>query len=369
MQVAFVASHEAVRTVVADGFKALPPAVAAGGEVVLREGGPMLTGTLDGDAAILLEMPEELVSRFARSGGGDGDPRIFALPAEVADRFPVLAYRLEELAPAAQEPAAQGREPGATPPEPGRRRFPRGLVAGIAILVAACVGVALYLALDDGGGGEPAAGKQDRATRRQPAERPASREAKRSRTRPQPGRPAGRPRRPSRAIGSPAAGSLVNGVPLPAEGKHFFTWNIPRGVSPNPRSRRYATDVVVDRVLKVVGAYGRAHPDAPRVGIADLSLPRGGPFGPKFGGTGHLDHQNGTEVDVLYPRSDGKERAPDSLDDVDRRLAQDLLDRFLAAGAELAVLDLRLGLKAPATALEYRAHHEEHMHFRFPPTR
>ena len=117
----------------------------------------------------------------------------------------------------------------------------------------------------------------------------------------------------------------------------------PAGASPNPRSRRYGTDGVVARLRRVVAAYGRAHPDAPRVGIADLSLPRGGFFGTNYGGSGHVGHQNGTEVDVLYPRKDGKERAADSLGDVDRRLAQDLLDRFLAAGAQHAVVDPRLG--------------------------
>jgi len=344
MQVAFVASHELVRTVVTSGFEALPPAVAAGGKVLVSEGGPALNGVLDGNAGIVLEMPDDLASRFARWGGGDGDPRLFALPTSLADRLPVLAYRVEGLT--------------APPVEPERRRFPRGLVAGAAILVAACAGVGLYLALDDGGGDESDAPRQNRAAS-QSAQRP----------KPQPERPAARRGPPSRAIGSPEAGRLVNGVQLPAEGTHFFTWNIPRGASPNPQSRRYATDVVVARVLRAVGAYGRAHPDAPRVGIADLSLPGGGDFGVKYGGSGHIGHQNGTEVDLLYPRSDGKERAPDSVDEVDRRLAQDLLDRFLAAGADLAVVDPRLGLKAPGAALEHQALHEEHMHLRFPATR
>ena len=342
MHVAFVASHDAVRTVVTEGFAALPPAMAADGKVLVREGGPTLTRALNGNAAIVLEMPDDLVSRFARSGGDDRGPRMFALPTALADRLPVLAYRLEGHA--------------APPPAPGPRRFPRGLVAGAAVVLAACVGVALFLVLDDGGEDEPDAGRRDRAASPRPAERPKQR----------PAAPAPRPRPASRAVGTPEAGRLVNGVALPAEGKHFFTWNIPEEATPNPRSRRYGTDIVVARLRRVVAAYGRAHPDAPRVGVADLSLPRGGFFGTNHGGSGHIGHQNGTEVDVLYPREDGKERAPDSLDQVDRRLTQDLLDRFFAAGAQHAVVDPRLGLKAPAGKLEHRVLHEEHMHLRLP---
>ena len=340
MQVAFVASHELVRTVIAGGFEALPPAVAAGGRVLVSEGGPTLNGALDGNAGIVLEMPDDFTSRYLRAGGTDGDPRTFALPTDLADSLSVLVYRLPESA--------------APPGVPERSRFPRGLATATAVLGAALFGLGLYLALDDDGGDEPDAPRQNRAAS-QPVERP----------KPPPAKPAARPASPSRAIGTPEAGRLVNGVPLPAKGEHFFTWNIPRGVSPNSRSRRYGTDVVVARVQRVVGAYGRAHPNAPRVGVADLSLPRGGFFGTNYGGSGHVGHQNGTEVDVLYPRRDGKERVADSIGDVDRRLAQDLLDRFLAAGAVRAVVDPRLGLRAPAAKLEHQPLHEEHIHVRF----
>jgi hypothetical protein len=346
MHVAFVASHQLVRTVMTGGFGALPPGVAVGGKVLVREGGPSLTRALDGNAAIVLEMPDDLVSRFARAGGEDGDPRTFALPTGLADRLPVLAYRVEGLP--------------ALPPAPPQRRFPRGLVAGAAALAAAGIALGLFLLLDDGGGDESDRGRQDRAAGRQPANRPANPQP---RTTP---KPAARPRSRSRAIGTPSNGRLVRGVPLPPKGEHFFTWNIPRETSPNSRARRYGTDVVVRRVLRAVAAYGRAHPRAPRVGIADLSLPRGGFFGTNYGGSGHTGHQNGTEVDVLYPRKDGKERAADSLDQVDRRLTQDLLDRFLAAGALHAVVDPRLGLRAPAAKLGYKPLHEEHIHLRFP---
>ncbi len=80
------------------------------------------------------------------------------------------------------------------------------------------------------------------------------------------------------------------------------------------------------------GRHRRAHPGAPRVLVGDLSRPRGGPFGPRFGGPGHVSHQNGLDVDVYYPRRDRLEAAPTRVAQIDRRLAQDLVDRFLAAG-------------------------------------
>jgi len=159
---------------------------------------------------------------------------------------------------------------------------------------------------------------------------------------------------------------VVGGVAVPREGRHFFTWSIPRARSPNPQFRRYGTYAVVQRVLRVVAGYRRAHPNAARVGIADLSLPHGGEFGTQYGGTGHVAHRNGTEVDILYPRRDRKEQAPVRPAQIDRSLTQDLLERFLDAGAVQVKVDGRLGLRAPPQKIEEAPFHEEHMHVRFP---
>ena len=45
----------------------------------------------------------------------------------------------------------------------------------------------------------------------------------------------------------------------------------------------------------------------------------------RFGGLGHVSHQNGLDADVYYPRMDGLERRPYRPSQVDRALAQDLL--------------------------------------------
>ena len=108
----------------------------------------------------------------------------------------------------------------------------------------------------------------------------------------------------SRSLGLPWAGRLVGGVPLGADGNAFFTWDAVRERSPNRVRRRYANPRLLSTLERVLADYAAANPDAPRVGIGDLSRPRGGEFGSRFGGTGHASHQNGLDVDVYYPRRD-----------------------------------------------------------------
>jgi hypothetical protein len=167
--------------------------------------------------------------------------------------------------------------------------------------------------------------------------------------------------RRSTALGAPHAGRLVNGVKLPREGPTFYTWDPVRRTSPNPRWRRHGTDRVVRTVLRIVAEHAAAHPGAARVGVGDLSRPEGGPFGPK-----HVSHQNGLDVDVYFPRRDRAERPPDTAKDVDLRLAQDLVDRFVAAGAVRVFVGPRTGLKGPPGVVQVLPNHDNHLHARFP---
>ena len=170
--------------------------------------------------------------------------------------------------------------------------------------------------------------------------------------------------RRSRPVGRTNAGRLVAGVQLPAEGTDWFTWDPIRKRSPNRAWRRWATDRLVHTLLRVLREYRAAHPGAPRVGIGDLSRPRGGDFGRRFGGLGHASHQNGLDVDVLYPRRDGLERRPYAPRQVDLRLAQDLVDRFVAAGARYVFVGPRLALRGRRGVVERLVHHDDHMHVR-----
>jgi murein endopeptidase len=171
--------------------------------------------------------------------------------------------------------------------------------------------------------------------------------------------------RGSVAVGRPWRGALLRGVQLPAEGTNFFTWDFPLNRSPNRGWRRWGSDRTVNLVLQVLAEYRAANPFAPRVGIADLSRPNGGPFGRRFGGLGHASHQNGTDVDLLYPRRDGLERDPAKPSQIDRALSQDLVDRFVAAGAEYVFVGPRTKLTGPRKVVEELVHHDDHLHLRF----
>ena len=170
--------------------------------------------------------------------------------------------------------------------------------------------------------------------------------------------------RRSQSRGLPYAGRLVAGVRLPAEGEHFFTWDPVLRRSPNRPWRHFGSDRLVRTVLRVLSEYARANPSAPRVGIGDLSRPNGGDFGARFGGLGHASHQNGLDVDVYYPRRDRRERAPRTAAQVDRRLAQDLVDRFVHAGATKVFVGPRVRLSGPRRIVQILAHHDNHLHVR-----
>jgi hypothetical protein len=172
--------------------------------------------------------------------------------------------------------------------------------------------------------------------------------------------------RRSQPLGLPHAGRLVRGVRLPAEGVHYFTWDPIRRRSPNRAWRRWGTDDLVRTALRVVHAHATAHPGAPRVGIGDLSRPHGGDFGAGFGAIGHATHQNGLDVDVYYPLRSGAERAPLSVDEIDFALAQDLVDRFVHAGAVTVYVGPNTGLTGPPGVVESIPLHDNHLHARVP---
>ena len=172
--------------------------------------------------------------------------------------------------------------------------------------------------------------------------------------------------RKSRPLGLPYAGRLVRGVRLPASGAHFVTWDPIRRRSPNRPWRRHGTDRLVRMVLRVASAYASAQPRAPRLVVGDLSRPRGGDFGVRYGGIGHSTHQNGLDADVYLPRRDGRERAPRRVAQVDRMRSQELVDRFVKAGAAVVLVGPRTGLKGPPGVVKPWPNHDDHLHVRLP---
>jgi murein endopeptidase len=172
------------------------------------------------------------------------------------------------------------------------------------------------------------------------------------------------PSGPSKAIGKPWNGRLVDGVQLPEAGPGFLTWDDPLNQMPNRPDRRWGTTALVRTTERVLAAYQEAHPGALPVLVGDLSRPHGGIFDERYGGLGHASHQNGLDVDVYYPRRDRRLRSAWRPDQVDRALAQDLVDRFVAAGAQRVFVGPRVGLHGPRGIVARLAHHDDHLHVR-----
>jgi murein endopeptidase len=173
----------------------------------------------------------------------------------------------------------------------------------------------------------------------------------------------------SKAVGRPWRGRLVRGVKLPSYGADWFTYDWGNHSVPNRIWRRYGHERMVRMLLRVVGEFRRAHPEAPRIGIADLSRPRGGSFGRRYGGLGHASHQNGLDVDVLYPRLDREETRPERVRQIDRALAQDLVDRFAQAGAQRVFVGPRTRFRGKRGVVSKLRNHDDHMHVRIKPRR
>jgi murein endopeptidase len=169
----------------------------------------------------------------------------------------------------------------------------------------------------------------------------------------------------SKALGQPfSKGRLRDGTPLPELGEDFFTWDPVFNRIPNRASRRWGTDRLIRTIVTVIHAYRTERDSAQRVGIMDLSRERGGAFGRNYGGLGHASHQNGLDADILYPRKDGTEARATKPSQVDRRLAQDLVDRFVAAGAVKVFVGPHLNLRGPKNVVVPLIYHDDHVHVR-----
>jgi hypothetical protein len=163
------------------------------------------------------------------------------------------------------------------------------------------------------------------------------------------------------SLGLPYDGRLVDGTQLPIDGPAWVTWDPDTDSVPNQRDRLYGNQHTIRTIIAVTEAYHRAHPHAPRVVVGDLSRTDGGPMDQ------HVSHQNGLDVDIYYPRVDHKLQAPTQSDQIDHPLAQDLLDRFVAAGAQMIFVGFHARLHGPSGVVIPYPNHEYHMHVRFPP--
>ena len=162
------------------------------------------------------------------------------------------------------------------------------------------------------------------------------------------------------SVGLPYAGRLVDGTQLPVEGDDWVTWNPVTDSVPNRPDRLYGNERTIRTILSVIAAYRGAHPEAPPVVVGDISFRDGGRMNQ------HVSHQNGLDVDVYYPRRDRQLTAVHAASQIDRDLAQDLLDRFVAAGARMVFVGYSTRLRGPGGVVVPYPNHENHMHVRFP---
>ncbi len=64
------------------------------------------------------------------------------------------------------------------------------------------------------------------------------------------------------------------------------------------------------------------------------------------------------------PAANGVERRPGTPDLVDEELSQDLVDRFVAAGAQKVFVGPSLHLTGPRKVVVKLVHHDDHLHDR-----
>lgn len=162
------------------------------------------------------------------------------------------------------------------------------------------------------------------------------------------------------AHGGPNGGALSNGVRLPVRGIGFYTYDPSTQNDPQSPGRRWGTSLLVSQLLELGEWWARTHPDQTPLGIGDLSLQHGGHFGGP--GVGHASHQNGLDVDIRLPRTDGV-RGPANPGNYDRALTQAVVDRLAEQGASLILVGPNLDLHGPVTVWP---NHDDHLHVRFP---
>jgi len=236
--------------------------------------------------------------------------------------------------------------------------FAARLGALLAVLVAfAAVAAAVALSFEGGAATAPGAAPEAALPRARlgptaPTERPTVYPAVRYRD--------------SSALGLPHAGRLVRGTQLPERGPHFQTWDPIFKTMPNREWRRWGTAELVRMVMRVQRRYAATEPGERPMLVGDLSRTNGGDFGPAFGIIGHSTHQNGLDADVYYPRKDGRRGVPKVAGEVDRRLAQRLVDLFVEAGAETVLVGPNVALGGPPDVVKPYPNHDNHLHVRIP---
>mgnify|MGYP001187788389 FL=1 len=165
--------------------------------------------------------------------------------------------------------------------------------------------------------------------------------------------------RNSIAHGTANVGWLERGVILPEQGPGFYTYDPYTQSPPNRRSRRNGTQALVRQLIALGKWWEAEHPSGPRLGIGDLSAEGGGSFDL------HASHENGLDVDIRLPRTDGAEGQSNPAN-YDRRQTQAIVDFVVARGAEYVFYGPNLDVRGPRGIVMVWPNHDDHLHVRFP---
>ena len=158
--------------------------------------------------------------------------------------------------------------------------------------------------------------------------------------------------------GSPNGGSLANAVRLPVSGTGYYTYDPRTQRAPGGLGTRWGTAHLVREIIALGQWWHRTHPDSAPLGVGDLSRRGGGTI------DGHASHQNGLDVDIRLPRSDGRQ-APATPATYGRSLTQDVVDHMVTRGASLILIGPSLHITGPAGVVTRWPNHDDHLHIRF----
>jgi len=162
-------------------------------------------------------------------------------------------------------------------------------------------------------------------------------------------------RHPSRSIGSPGSGRLVQGVLFPATGPDHFAWSFRAQRIGGSARTRWGDCRVVRAVLLGLAAYRRRNPDAPPVAVGDMGLRHGGEI------DRHSTHENGRQIDLYLPRRDRAHREPHTVAQVDLRLSGELMRAMLDAGADRVLIGPHIRIATSPRVIRW-PNHDDHLH-------
>lgn len=120
----------------------------------------------------------------------------------------------------------------------------------------------------------------------------------------------------------------------------------------------YGRSSVIQAIKHICEKWAKNHPDAPRIGVGDISLPDGGDT-PR-----HASHEDGMDVDFSLVTNNGREEPSNwQAGNYSRKLTQAFIDIVI----NNSVLPPRVILfnDPQAQGVQFHAGHDDHIHVRF----